>query len=303
MPPDIRPYEAFARRPVAMVGRSCPAYRLLDSLPSQAGAARCACPLLPRAVGATASAPLGRRRAGGWSRRTCGGRAPRAPADPPTASHPPALPVAGGQPAQAARDTRDFASVGSRSPPVIPEALEEFLRGIPGGTQDASGRALEPMAGRTQECQGQRRRGAPPLVPPAQAARPPGLSVAPDAQAHRHAEEPRTRLVRPAPGRLAQQPCRRLRPDRVLHAERAASHREPGASRQGQEGMPRPGALAPARPPIVGGAVTRVRQSGARGQARQIPQGHEVYPTWLRPSVFPPQGESRPVFRRLSTTA
>jgi hypothetical protein len=67
--------------------------------------------------------------------------------------------------------------------------------------------------------------------------------------------------------------------------------------------MPRPGPLEHAGQLIVGGAVKRVSNGGARCQSGTIQQRYEVYPEWLRHRVFPPQGDSMPFFMRLSTTA
>src|SRR4029453_12914732 len=67
--------------------------------------------------------------------------------------------------------------------------------------------------------------------------------------------------------------------------------------------MPRPGPLKHGGQLIVGGGVKRVSNGRGRGQSGKIQQRHEVYPEWLRHRVFPPQGDSMPVFMWGSTSA
>jgi SOS response associated peptidase (SRAP) len=116
-----------------------------------------------------------------------------------------------------------FLQLADEVPPVIPEALEEFFRGIPGVNQDKRGLALEPMARLAQEFQGQRILGDSPFVPPAEGERHAMLTVGPDEQDHRYPEAHLASLVRPDPGGLAQQTCRRFRHHSGIHDERAAS--------------------------------------------------------------------------------
>jgi hypothetical protein len=114
-------------------------------------------------------------------------------------------------------------------PSVIPEALEEFFRGIPRVKQDKLGFALEPIARIAQEFEGQVVLGDPAFVPHAEGERHTVLTVGPDEQDYRHPEKHLTVLVRPDPGSLPQQTCRRFRHDRVIHDEITPSYSEQDA--------------------------------------------------------------------------
>jgi hypothetical protein len=114
-------------------------------------------------------------------------------------------------------------------PPVVPEALQQFLRGIPGVKQHKSGLTLEPMARITAQLQGQVVFGGAPFVPHAEGAGNTDLAVGPDEEDHRDPKEDLAVLMRPDPGRLPEEARGGFRHYGVVHDEIAARHAEQGA--------------------------------------------------------------------------
>src|SRR5262249_45832343 len=86
-------------------------------------------------------------------------------------------------------------------PPVVPEALQAWLRGIPGVKQDNRRLTLALIPRRAEELQGQGVRGSAPRVPPPAGERHTPRAVRPDQEEHRHPKEDRAVLMRPHPRR------------------------------------------------------------------------------------------------------
>ena len=111
-------------------------------------------------------------------------------------------------------------------PSIVPDALQEFLRGIPGVKQDKSGLTLEPIARLTEQRQSQVVLGGTPFVLHTEGERNADLAVRPDEEDHRSPKEDLTVLVRPDPGGLAEEACVGFGDDGVIHDEIPASNGE-----------------------------------------------------------------------------
>jgi site-specific DNA recombinase len=165
-------------------------------------------------------------------------------------------------------------------PSIIPKALQQGFRGVPGVEQHIRRAATPPMASVAEPLQGQPRRGGAPLGPQPYTPRDSHAPLRPD-QDHGEAIHRLALSAGEDPGQALHGRCEGFR-DRVINDERPPFPNEPWATGALQECVPGPVGLQHSRPAVMGHGLQG--QGHTRGRCAIIQPGGEVEPNqrWHR---------------------